>query len=383
MLLVQFHARTQAFRGRAHRMTRKQLVALDAGTARNMANANVAAQATEMLDAVHDALARHAPGDATAIDAGTRAAGEGGGGAGDVARRGFAWLPELVGLPCAGDGAGGCGEARGGAWPTGADTGTGTSTSATADAIRDHLLSTVGFALRVAPSTVPFVAGGSGADNDVGPGRGVFVRGAVRAGALVGFSPGTVYTSSDLKLLLKAYVAREQQSDDAATQKHGAELYEALVLRNEYFFAEQRLDGVVLDAHPGRNPHPDCLHGNPFALAHMVNHPSTAAAGAPATTSGGQPLLPNVLAFDFDVPSGFSHERLIPNVYHSGSRRLLDRVEPQDTWRCLHSRVLVAMQDLDDGMELLVDYRLNPAADLPPWYAPVDKDADAQRWRDN
>ena len=369
---------TQAFRGPAHRLTRERLVALDAGAARSMANANVAAQATAMLGAVRDALRQHAPADAAALEAKAEAEAEAGAPAAaaaaaaaaatDAARL-FAWLPELSGLVVGdADYATTRGEV-----PT-------SSTSATAGAIRDHLVSTVGFVLRVAPSTVPSAAVGDAAGG--GPGRGVFVHGSVRAGAVVGFSPGTIYTGLDLAQLLKIYVARGQRKDPAA-KLHDADLYEALVLQNEHFFAEQRLDGVVLDAHPARNPFPGCLHGNPYALSHMVNHPSAAAGARPkaATTRGGQPLRPNVLSFDFDVPSSFPHKQFMPNVY-SGSHRLLDRVEPQDAWRFLHSRVLLATEDLDDGVELLVDYRLNPAASLPAWYAPVDKDTDAQRWRD-
>jgi hypothetical protein len=49
--------------------------------------------------------------------------------------------------------------------------------------------------------------------------------------------------------------------------------------------------------------------------------------------------------------------------------------------RALHlpGLVLVSNEQLEDGQEVFLNYRLSPAA-RPDWYVPVDKEEEKRRW---
>jgi hypothetical protein len=152
---------------------------------------------------------------------------------------------------------------------------------------------------------------------------------------------------------------------------------------------------------------------NPYALAHMVNHPPPG-------------RLPNVMQLSYDFPTdpfGKLREcifismfmflvlmfvaaislddfprhlrRYVPNVYAKKPTwygtwdrsafmrvRLFGQLFVHLQLRIAHLQtvVLLSMPRIKDGDELLVDYRLNPKAPRPEWYVPRDDEAAARRW---
>ena len=116
---------------------------------------------------------------------------------------------------------------------------------------------------------------------------------------------------------------------------------------------------------------------NPLALGHVVNH------------CGGQ-TKPNVLQHPYNFPhdpldldsqphlSFPKHLRkLIPNAY--GRKPTL--LGSPDRGALMHGAVLLAARPLEDGDELLMDYRLNPAGSVPAWYEHFDSAQAEQRWK--
>jgi hypothetical protein len=47
----------------------------------------------------------------------------------------------------------------------------------------------------------------------------------------------------------------------------------------------------------------------------------------------------------------------------------------------MHGAVLLAARPIDDGEELLMDYRLSPQNTLPQWYQHHDEGQAEQRWK--
>ena len=44
------------------------------------------------------------------------------------------------------------------------------------------------------------------------------------------------------------------------------------------------------------------------------------------------------------------------------------------------SIALIASREIEEGEELLLDYRLNTKGDLPEWYSVVDEEESSRRW---
>ena len=142
---------------------------------------------------------------------------------------------------------------------------------------------------------------------------------------------------------------------------------------------------------------------NPLALGHLVRHPSCLRPGAAAAEVI---ATPNVLMFPFDFvrPSPESRPNdagdaademdieCLPTLdpLHTFPEELLHLVpnafdkapglfSPPPSKECVaQGAVLVALQDIEDGHELFVDYRFNPSIAAPSWYAPVSLDMDLQ-----
>jgi hypothetical protein len=50
---------------------------------------------------------------------------------------------------------------------------------------------------------------------------------------------------------------------------------------------------------------------------------------------------------------------------------------------CMKGIVMIAARHLEDGDEILMDYKLDPAsASIPPWYTFFDVDDSRARWED-
>ncbi|CAI5518811.1 unnamed protein product [Closterium sp. Naga37s-1] len=139
---------------------------------------------------------------------------------------------------------------------------------------------------------------------------------------------------------------------------------------------------------------------NPLALAHFANHP------------GGSGQSPNVAICPLDIPlEDTEWNNLRPYMPNSVFRLMEKRSEGMRRGRrsagrrgserdsvetsmevdgddedeemkggVLRTVVLVATDVIKDGEEVFLDYRLNPNANRPDWYVPVDAKAEERRW---
>jgi len=201
------------------------------------------------------------------------------------------------------------------------------------------LMEQYGFALHIKESSIP--SAGKGVFLQCPPGHTVF------PGTVLGFFAGKVHLREHL------------QSMEVC----------ASLFPDDNFMLMALADGSVVD---GRTAHE--VPSNPFALAHMVNHPA----------EGGEP---NVL----QVSYGFEHDPLgltefpkelrhhVPNVYAKPPTLL----GTPDRFAFMHTVVLLATKPLVHGDELFLDYRLNPdSPDLPTWYVSYDAEAARKRLTD-
>eukprot|EP01041_Mallomonas_annulata_P010678 gene10678-22286_t len=198
-----------------------------------------------------------------------------------------------------------------------------------------NLVAEIGFAVHSQPSKIS------------NSGNGLFLKGKAMPGDVLALYPGMVHLSE-------------------YTSKAG---YFQTLLPDDDLYLMSRMEGCVID---GRTAHQ--MPWNPYALAHTVNHPP-------------QGSTPNVLQISYDFPGdpleidSFSQDLryLIPNRYFKEPTMF----GTPDRSALMRSLVLVALQPLADGDELLMDYRLNPAApveSLPAWYTHVDKEQASRRW---
>ncbi len=106
---------------------------------------------------------------------------------------------------------------------------------------------------------------------------------------------------------------------------------------------------------------------NDFALAQFVNHPS-----------GGR--APNTICFPFDFTDSLfpTHLRAyIPNLNFIS--RLCDKPEQTDNV-LVKGLALIALRDISDGEELLMDYHFSAKSEhLPSWYVQSDKGHSEQK----
>ena len=104
---------------------------------------------------------------------------------------------------------------------------------------------------------------------------------------------------------------------------------------------------------------------NPFALGNMVNHPPRG-------------MVPNVMPCAFNVQRSFpAHlQPYVPNVL-SKKLSVIHRMHPY----LMPSLVLVSTRAIEDGDEIFLNYRYNPAsADIPSWFHPIDVEENTRRW---
>ncbi|GBG70448.1 hypothetical protein CBR_g6576 [Chara braunii] len=247
-------------------------------------------------------------------------------------------------------------------------------------------------------------------------GRGLFVRGRAKPGAVVAFFPGVAYTPPQYRLI---------------------EGYPDVVAGNPYLIG--RYDGVIVNAKPwgqgtkGRQRWTAAAGGgfawqdvgeelavsDAAAGGHAIN--ATAAAAAAASSSPlplmavvdrGHPLAlghfanhppsgmaPNVMALGYDfVIKRDGEEKLlrqfIPNIncddeveyiaaeqgvgQKGGNDYKVSRNRVKGVQQ-VRSVVFVALREVEDE-ELLRNYRLNPKLERPEWYCPVDEEEERRRW---
>jgi len=173
-------------------------------------------------------------------------------------------------------------------------------------------------------------------------GDGVFIRGEVPMGSVVSLYSGLVYRNSDE--FLKSYVAENGSA---------------------YLMA--RYDGMIVDGIYGAGDREESRDIEQFALGEIVNHPNKGE-------------LPNVYTAQFRYPEHLERglALYIPTRYcHDKPQTWLPSLVNTNT---MPGIAMVAARDIGDGEELLLNYRLNPAGELPEWYHQVDKEEDARRW---
>jgi len=280
------------------------------------------------------------------------------------------------------------------------------------------LQKSLGFSLRLGPSSIPHPEAGLG----------VFLQGQAPPGSIVAIVPGLAY---------------------ARTQYTHMPNYPRIDLNNPYL--SRRYDMTIMDSKPwgsgpqARGPWPlptcpeaDALLGalegrQPYALGHMVNHP-------------GKGMHPNVLevAFDFEVSPGAGEapwlRAYLPCAPFIPWEDLVEAAQEEEDKASLRGGkgsagetssttttpsssssssngsssssssssssaacsgglpglprlllpgrlagrapgiALVATRAIRDGEEILQNYRLNPNVPQPPWYEPYDVEEERRRW---
>ena len=200
--------------------------------------------------------------------------------------------------------------------------------------VRDMLQDRVGFVPVVERSNLPAA------------GNGVFLKGRAVAGTVVSFYPGMVY--------LREHV----QSG----------IYDHCFDSNAYVFS--RFDSAVLD---GSKP---VAKHNPFAVGHIINHPSALAPGKEKAEILGDC---NVIACPINFVSEIFDDEVLPHVPNAYDRppTLMSSETARDSFAL--GTVLVAVRDIEDE-ELFLNYRYNPKIVAPPWYVEVSSEESTRRW---
>eukprot|EP01134_Creolimax_fragrantissima_P007183 CFRG7183T1 len=198
-----------------------------------------------------------------------------------------------------------------------------------------------------------------------GAGDGVWLRGQVVPGTVVGFYPGIVYTPLDLRHM-KDYPNVSANNTYLAMRPDNmvidAKDYDCKLNRRAAVSAatEESLLSRKIN-----QPSTNDVIDHPFALGQFVNHPV-------------MPICrPNVMAFSYDVPSSIpEHLRsYIPNKYFKNHPLLYGLSD------CvMRTQVLIAITHVKD-QELFLNYRYNPHSELPAWYTPYNTEEDQTRWR--
>jgi hypothetical protein len=177
-----------------------------------------------------------------------------------------------------------------------------------------------------------------------GAGRGVYVDGYAKAGSILAFQPGEVWTKENL-LNVTAEEERQLERNDA---------YQMSLRPDDYMIDSRKSPYTVLTE-------PQC---NMIAIGHIVNHPT------PTNP-------PNARTAMFNFTQGMDLEenlkRYIPNTYaRPRNLTLMGSLWDRDVID-MHSMVLVATRDICNE-EIFYDYRL-ATSHFPQWYHPVKDDA--------
>lgn len=166
-------------------------------------------------------------------------------------------------------------------------------------------------------------------------GRGLFCDGNAMAGAIMGFQPGDVWPKEHLLTDSIEVMEHFQGDEDCHTS-----------LRFDDYVLDSRKSPVTVLAHRDSR--------NPWALAHMANHP--------------RECLPNAQSTMLNFPKRLGIDRAyIPNQYArppTWQSRFFDFEE-----MTIHGLCLIASRDVANE-EIVYDYRLQ-SDDTPDWYKVV------------
>ncbi|MEW5315450.1 MAG: hypothetical protein WDW38_006877 [Sanguina aurantia] len=110
---------------------------------------------------------------------------------------------------------------------------------------------------------------------------------------------------------------------------------------------------------------------HPLALGHLVNHP-------------GRGMHPNVLEVSFDIrltkEDPLWLRPYIPNIGCGVRGRSSSDAAELIGDTHVSGLALIAIKPLNDGDEVLQNYRMNPHVVRPEWYVPYDLEAEHRRW---
>jgi hypothetical protein len=178
-------------------------------------------------------------------------------------------------------------------------------------------------------------------------GKGVFLRArsSIPPGTVLALYPGIVHISSNFRNVY----------------------YEKQLLPDPDLMLMSRVDGCVIDARTA-----DQVPRNPYAIAQYINH------------CGQQ--RPNVIQVTYDFPDNSvssnrfppANRKYIPNVYAKFPAEY--RREVSNCY--MKSIAIISSQIIDDGEELLLDYKLDlNSENLPEWYVAYDRTDSRLRWK--
>ena len=227
------------------------------------------------------------------------------------------------------------------------------------------------FGLAVRPSGIPDA------------GRGVFLEGSGAAlGQVVALMPGLSYSVEHIRDI-PGYPSFGNDSmlmmvrhDGRVIDSRAWELFETNGLR-DYNASRRKRDGLDHEAlldetyfHPAVRESPLAL----LAFGHLINHPPRGVA-------------PNVLpaAVDWTVQSEQDRSMIPWSLFPPARGGPASGGAPADDRSSVivPGLAFVATEPIEEGEELLVNYRLNPGVvgGLPMWYEAVDEEEDGERWR--
>jgi hypothetical protein len=173
-----------------------------------------------------------------------------------------------------------------------------------------------------------------------GAGRGVYVDGYAKAGSILAFQPGPVWSKEHLVSLP---VEEERQLE-----------------KNDNYQMSLRADDFMIDSRKS----PYTVLTNPFAVGHIINHPT------PSNPPNCRSIMVN---FTRTMDLGNKLKRYIPNNYaQPRNLNILGSLWEKDVID-MHSMCLIATRDICNE-EIFYDYRLL-TPQLPSWYHRVQDKA--------
>ncbi|KAJ7373421.1 hypothetical protein OS493_013014 [Desmophyllum pertusum] len=173
-------------------------------------------------------------------------------------------------------------------------------------------------------------------------GNGVFLKGSAVPGSFITFHPGLVYLAKDVRKM-------PNYPNISKDNCYLMSRYDGCLLNAKDFDTDIQLPCGKRSTHP-------------FAFGHMINHPPPGS-------------KPNVMPFNYDIMESFQSDLvyLVPNRYFRLPGILYK------TAAVMRTILFVATEHINNE-ELFVNYRMNPSAELPDWYTPVDLEQDKRRW---
>lgn len=181
-------------------------------------------------------------------------------------------------------------------------------------------------------------------------GRGIFVEGFAPAGSVIAYFPGKVWPKEHITNMIATKIFEKDPKQHLS----------------------MRYDDFLIDSRNAPYTVLDNDQSNPFAIAHIANHPAHS-------------ITPNCssVQLDFSEDMQLGPKRIdtyIPNTYAKlpsmfGQEAIaLEKIN-------MHGMALITSRDVENE-ELVYDYRLSPGEhqNYPDWYTVVDEDEIQSRW---